>query len=263
MRRKLVAGNWKMHKTRSEAAAVVEAFVRDLDVRDEVDVVICPPFTTLPRLHDLLKGTTIALGGQDVFWKEEGAFTGRISPAMLADCGAIYCIVGHSETRGRFGKTEVPESTLPFFGETDETVNLKVCALLFHAIAPIVCVGETSREREEGQTDAVIRKQLEGAFEGVEGAEFMQGVVAYEPVWAIGTGQTCEAAEANRVCGTIRAVLSDLLGTEAAESVRVLYGGSVKASNAHELFAQPEIDGGLVGGASLQAEEFQRIVASA
>jgi triosephosphate isomerase (TIM) len=261
-RRRLVAGNWKMYRTPAEAAAAVESFVRLVGSKDNVDVAICPSFLCLPVLHDLLRTTSIRLGAQDVFWKEEGAFTGRISPGMLASQGVSYCIVGHSETRGRFGKLDIEEHLVGYFCETDETVNLKIKALLYHSIIPILCVGETAKEREEGRTDEVIRQQIAGALEGIEPEEVYSLVVAYEPVWAIGTGNTCTSAEADRVCGMIRANLAARLGEDAGEQIRILYGGSVKSSNSDELFRQPNIDGGLVGGASLDPSEFSRIVIS-
>ncbi|HSI73607.1 MAG TPA: triose-phosphate isomerase [Fimbriimonas sp.] len=263
MRRKLVVGNWKMNKTLAEAGATVEALDRAVGINDAVDIAICPPFTSLDCLRHLLRRSSVKLGAQDVFWKEAGAFTGSISANMLADLDCTYCIVGHSETRGRFGKLEVPESTLGYFAETDETVNLKIKALLFCSITPILCVGETLAEREAGQTDEVIRRQLEGAFAGVDGSEFHTGVVAYEPVWAIGTGQVCETPEAERVCATIRSALGEIFDENTSDAVRVLYGGSVKSSNSRDLFSQPNIDGGLVGGASLDALEFAVIVGSA
>jgi triosephosphate isomerase len=263
MRKKLVVGNWKMNMTRAEAAANVEEMVRALVFRDEVEIGICPPFTALDSVHHYLRTTKVQLGAQDVFWKESGAFTGSISPRMLADLGVALCIVGHSETRGRFGKLEIPESTLGYFAETDETVNLKIKGLLYHNICPILCVGETLEEREAGRTDEVIAEQLRRGLDGVDGAEFMSGVIAYEPVWAIGTGKVCDTPEAERVCGAIRKVLGEIFGEDAAASIRVLYGGSVKASNAGELFAQPNIDGGLVGGASLVAAEFVQIIKNA
>jgi triosephosphate isomerase len=182
---------------------------------------------------------------------------------MLQDVGCSLCIVGHSETRGRFGKLEVPVTTLGYFAETDETVNLKIKALLYHNLCPILCVGETLAEREAGRTDEVIADQLRKGLEGIDGAEYLSAVVAYEPVWAIGTGQVCDTAEAERVCAGIRKVLAEVFDEDSAAAIRVLYGGSVKANNARELFAQPNIDGGLVGGASLNAQEFVRIVQSA
>jgi triosephosphate isomerase len=263
MRKMLVVGNWKMNMTRAEAAACVEEMVRSLDRQENVEVGICPPFTALDCVHHLLRNKHVQLGAQDVFWAESGAFTGSISPRMLDDLGVSLCIVGHSETRGRFGKLEVPESALGYFAETDETVNLKVKALLYHNICPILCVGETLAEREAGRTDEVIADQLRKGLEGVDGAEYGSAVIAYEPVWAIGTGKVCDTPEAERVCAAIRSVLAEIFDEETAQRVRVLYGGSVKSSNAKELFSQPNIDGGLVGGASLQAEEFVKVVAAA
>jgi len=260
MRKKLVVGNWKMNLTRAESAACVESVLLLLDKQDQVEVAVCPPFTSLDSVQHLLRKTHVHVGAQDVFWKQSGAFTGQISANMLADLGCSYCIVGHSETRGRFGKLEIGESTVGYFAETDETVNLKIKALLYHNICPILCVGETLAEREAGETDAVIAAQLRAGLDGVDGAEYYNAVVAYEPVWAIGTGKTCDAAEAERVCGMIRGVLAEVFDEEAADNIRVLYGGSVKANNARDLFAGPNVDGGLVGGASLVAQEFAEIV---
>lgn len=262
MRKKLVVGNWKMNLTRPEAEAAVEALVVLVE-RMQAEVGICPPYLAIDCVHELLRNTHLRVGAQDVFWKESGAFTGLVSPRMIADSGCTLCIVGHSETRGRFGKLEVEQSTLGYFSETDETVNLKIKALLYHNITPILCVGETLDEREAGNTDKTIAAQLRGALAGVDGAEFYSGVVAYEPVWAIGTGKTCDAAEAERVCAMIRSELATILDEDAAANVRILYGGSVKANNAKELFSQPNIDGGLVGGASLNAQEFAEIVRAA
>ena len=251
-----------MHKTVAEAAALVEGVVPAAESHPEVDVALCPPFLALPKVAELLKRSHVKLGAQDCFWEDEGAFTGKVSPKMLADFCASFCIVGHSETRGRFGMVEVPLTTLSHFSETDETVNLKIKALLYYAVTPILCVGETSDERAAGETDSVILRQLERGLEGVSSDELYGLVVAYEPVWAIGTGQTCDAQEADRVCGLIRGLLGQIGGPEAAEEVRILYGGSVKPENAFELFHMPQIDGGLVGGASLQADSFARIIAA-
>lgn len=252
-----------MNMTVPQATAMIESLIPAIPARANVDVVVCPPYLSIPKVKELTKNSVVKVGAQDVFWKEEGAFTGRISPKMLSDLCVDYCLVGHSETRGRFGKTEVPESTVPFFAETDETVNLKIKALLYHAVTPVLCVGETLAEREAGRTEAVIEGQLRGALEGIEAAELYGLVVAYEPVWAIGTGQTCAADEADRVCGFVRSVLGNLSEAEVADSVRVLYGGSVKPDNSDELFSKPDIDGGLVGGASLDPDGFARIVISA
>lgn len=263
MRTKLVAGNWKMNFTSVEASAAVESFIRLVDAKADVDVVVCPPYLAIAKVRELLRNTHIKVGAQDVFWAEHGAFTGKVSPAMLAEFGVDFCIVGHSETRGRFGKLEVPASTLGIFGETDETVNLKIRSLLYHSINPILCVGETAAEREAGATDSVIQAQLAGALAGIDAAELYSLCIAYEPVWAIGTGNVCDAAEAERVCAAVRASLGGMLDEDLAYEVRILYGGSVKASNCDELFGQANIDGGLVGGASLDPGEFSRIVMSA
>jgi triosephosphate isomerase len=263
MRTKLVVGNWKMNFTGAEATAVVKAFIRHVDAKSNVDVVICPSFVSLCKVRELVRDTHVKLGAQDVFWKQSGAYTGQVSAAMLYDSGAAFCIVGHSEMRGRFGKSDIEPGMDGYFSESDASVNLKIQALLYQSINPILCVGETLAERKAGQTEAVIRKQLEGAIRGVEPAELYFFVVAYEPVWAIGTGEVCDAEEANRVAKFIRTTLAELLNPEVVEEIRVLYGGSVKASNCEEIFAQPEIDGGLVGGASLDPKEFSRIVMSA
>lgn len=262
MRTPLIAGNWKMNKTGAEGAAMAQSLATLVKMKERVEVLLCPTYLSIPKVHEALKGSTVKLGAQDVFWETKGAFTGNVSAAMLLEYGVEYCIVGHSETRGRFGKLEIPESTVGYFSETDETVNLKIKALLAEGIAPILCVGETLAEREAGQTDQVVRKQLEGALAGIDPSELDELVIAYEPVWAIGTGKTCDTPEAERVCGMIRAELAQLTTAVLAGAVRVLYGGSVKSSNSRELFAQPNIDGGLVGGASLEAEEFSRIVLS-
>ncbi len=263
MRKKLVVGNWKMNLTRSEASATIESLLLMIEPTTEIEVAICPTYLTIETVGQLFKRTHFKVGAQDVFWMNSGAFTGNVSAPMLKDVGCHFCIVGHSETRGRFGKLDIPESTIPYFSETDETVNLKIKSLLYHSIHPILCCGETLAEREAGQTDEVIQAQLKGALSGIEGAEFHDGVVAYEPVWAIGTGKTCDTAEAGRVCTMIRKALVEILDESAAASIRILYGGSVKGSNAGELFAQPDIDGGLVGGASLVAEDFSKIIQSA
>ncbi|MEX2243359.1 MAG: triose-phosphate isomerase [Fimbriimonadaceae bacterium] len=263
MRSKLVAGNWKMNTTAMESAALVEAFIRQVDNLWEVDVVVCPPFIAIPKVRELVRDTQVKVGAQDVFWEESGAFTGKVSAKMLAEYCCDYCIVGHSESRGRFGSSSLSGSLAPYFGETDETVSLKIKALLYYAINPILCVGETGAERAAGKTDGVVEKQLRAALTGVDPAELFSFVVAYEPVWAIGTGEVCDTKEAERVCGLIRRLVGSIADADVAESVRVLYGGSIKADNSRELFAQPNIDGGLVGGASLDADTFARIVLSA
>jgi triosephosphate isomerase len=262
MRTKLIAGNWKMNLTAGDGAGRVESFVQHAESRADVDVVVCPPYLAIPKLSEILKYSSVKLGAQDVFWMESGAYTGNVSARQLYEFCVDYCIVGHSETRGRFGKLDIPESTLGYFGETDETIKLKIQALFMYGINPILCVGETKEERDAGQTDEVIRRQLEAALEGVHPAEMHLFVAAYEPVWAIGTGDVCDSEEANRVCGMIRSWIAEKFDDDAASDVRILYGGSVKPDNAKELFGYPEIDGALVGGASLKPEDFSAIVES-
>jgi len=263
MRKKLVVGNWKMNLTQAEAASVVESLLHHVCSQDSVEVAVCPSYLSIGRVRELTKRTSLKVGAQDVFWIDTGAYTGKVSAHMLVDAGVQLCIVGHSETRGRFGKVEVPDETLLHFAETNQTVNLKLKSLLFRNIVPILCVGETQSERQQNSTDEVIRTQLQEGLAGIDGAEFWNGVVAYEPVWAIGTGQVCDAAEASRVCGFIRKTLAECFDAEAADAIRILYGGSVKSSNSTELFKQPDIDGGLVGGASLDPGEFCKVVMSA
>lgn len=262
MRRKIIAGNWKMNKLGAEAAQLVAELSPLVADRTDVDVLVCPPYTALVTTAAALGGTSIALGAQDVFWKEKGAYTGQIAPSMLVDVGVTYAIIGHSETRGRFGVPE-PDFTpevVQHFGESDATVNRKLKACLAAGLKPIVCVGETLSERKAGDADVVIAAQVRGALAGVA-TEAVAGLVfAYEPVWAIGTGEVCEAAEADRVCGVVRATVLELHGAEAAAAVRVQYGGSVKPDNAADLLARPNIDGALVGGAALKAADFAGIV---
>lgn len=256
MRKKIVIGNWKMNKTRSEAIETVKEFHAGLGDLESVEYGFCPPFL---YISDLVREGTVAIGGQDVFWKDSGAFTGFTSARMLKDIGATYVIIGHSERRGRFGKLEVPESTIGSFAETDETVNLKLKACLEVGLVPIVCVGESLAEREAGNTDSVIATQIEGALAGISESDLGPLVVAYEPVWAIGTGKVCDSTEANRVCAMIRSCLP----ASVRDSIRIQYGGSVNPANAAELFSQSDIDGGLVGGASLKAADFVQVVQAA
>lgn len=262
-RTKLVAGNWKMNLTSTEGSALVELIAQHVEGRPDVDVVVCPPFLSIPRIREHVRVRQILLGAQNCFWMDNGAYTGQISPRMLSEFNIDYCIVGHSETRGRFGKLEIPESTVGLFSETDETVHLKIRALLYYGITPILCVGETKAERDAGRTDEVIQAQLQGALGALDPVDLYQFVIAYEPVWAIGTGDVCGADEASRICGMIRTWVAEHKEPDIADDIRILYGGSVNSKNAAELFAQPSIDGGLVGGASLKAEEFATIVAAA
>jgi triosephosphate isomerase len=262
-RTKLVAGNWKMNLTSTEGWALVETLSKHVEQRPDVDVVVCPPFLSIPRIRELVKVSSILLGAQNCFWLDNGAFTGQISAKQLSEFCVDYCIVGHSETRGRFGKLDIPDSTTTLFAESSETINLKIRSLLYYAITPILCVGETLAERQEGRTDEVIAEQLAGALEGLDPVEMYQFVIAYEPVWAIGTGEVCGTPEAERICSLIRSWIAEHKDADAAENTRILYGGSVSAKNAGELFSQANIDGGLVGGASLKADDFASIVRQA
>ncbi len=250
----LVAGNWKMYKTIAEARQLVPELVRGLKEIQGVQKVICPPFTSLMSVKALLEGSGIHLGAQNLFWEKEGAYTGEVSPTMVAEV-CEYVIIGHSERR-------------IYFGETDETVNRKIKAALEVGLIPIFCVGETFDENEKGLTVSVVRRQVEAGLQGIELRQNGHGdvplLVAYEPVWAIGTGKAASGEFANEVVREIiRPALASLFGEKIAGSIRVLYGGSVKASNAAEFFEQTEIDGALVGGASLKADEFIGIVCAA
>jgi triosephosphate isomerase len=252
MRQPFVAGNWKMYKTVAEARHLVSELVPGLQAVKGVERVLCPPFTTLLAVSALLEGTEIGLGAQNLYWEAAGAFTGEVSPAMVAEL-CKYVILGHSERR-------------QYFAETDTTVNRKVRAALAQGLAPIVCMGETLAEYEAGHTNEVVSRQIKLGLAGLEIMEAAAAslVIAYEPVWAIGTGKAATAPGANAVVAdVIRPRLSELFGPAVAQAVRVLYGGSVKADNAAEFFAQPDIDGALVGGASLKADEFIAITQAA
>jgi len=266
MRKKIIAGNWKMNKTVGEALALVEELKPLVAGQTGADVVICPPYTALYAVHEALQGSNIGLGAQDAFWKASGAYTSQVSLPMLQDVGVAYVILGHSETRGRFGVAE-PDLTpdlLKTLGETDAAVNVKTKATLAAGLTPIICIGETLTERQAGDTDAVVQAQVVGALAGISGEQVGgQVVFAYEPVWAIGTGETCAPEEADRVCGVVRQAVRENFGDAAAEAVRIQYGGSMKPDNAAELLARPNIDGGLIGGASLKAKDFAAIVAAA
>ncbi|MDE2126587.1 MAG: triose-phosphate isomerase [Armatimonadetes bacterium] len=264
-RRPLIAGNWKLNGTLGQAAELVEHLLPLLP-QSSAEVVICPPFTALPAVSAMLAGTTVALGAQDLFWKPSGAYTGQISAAMLKEAGCRTVIVGHSERRGRFGTPDpdMDAAVLASFADNDATVALKAAAAAAGGLAPICCVGETLAERQAGHADAIICKQARAAIGRIPGdCSFSEIALAYEPVWAIGTGEVCDAAEAERICAMIRGVVAEAAGSRAGEAVRVLYGGSVKPGNAVELLAQPNIDGALVGGASLNAADFAAIAAAA
>ena len=244
-RKPIIAGNWKMNKNMAETKALV-AELAPLVKGAECDVVLCVPFTDLAVAKKAVKGTEIKIGAQNVHWKESGAYTGEISATMLKELKVDYVIIGHSERR-------------QYFGETDETVNLRTQAALAARIKPIVCVGETEKEREDGLTEKVLFRQITEGLKGFKSKDFDKIVIAYEPVWAIGTGKTATAKDANETIGYIRSVLNKKF-RGAGDKVRIQYGGSMKPSNCKELMAEEEIDGGLIGGASLKAGDFSQIV---
>jgi len=250
MRKPVIAANWKMHKTHLDGIHFVEALRNHLDdgVYGKVDIVICPPFTALRSVQTTVDGDSLdmAIGAQDMHWEDSGAFTGEVSPGMLSKLGVSYVIVGHSERR-------------EYFGETDELVNRKVLAALSHEMSPILCVGETLAEYEAGSTERKVATQVEAGLSGVSPEQLAQVVIAYEPIWAIGTGKTASSEEAQGTIKYIRSVVESLSPTGAA-AIRIQYGGSVKPGNIAELMAQPDIDGALVGGASLEAQDFARIL---
>jgi triosephosphate isomerase len=249
----LVAGNWKMFTTSGEGAVLIQDLAQRVeDVWDEVEVAVCPPFTGLKAASTVLEldKLTMSLGAQDVHWETEGAFTGAIAPRMLAELRCDYVIVGHSERR-------------EYFGDTNETVNKKVRAVFDAGMVPIVCCGESLATREALETDAFVRAQIMEGAAGLSADEAARLVIAYEPIWAIGTGRTPTPEAANDVCRSIRAMIGAMYGPPAAMAVRVLYGGSVKAENARMFFNEPDIDGGLVGGAALDADAFAEIIKAA
>jgi len=251
MRRTIIAGNWKMNKDIGETAALINELKSRLQViPGTVEVVICPPFTSLTVASQLMKGSPLKLGAQNLHYEDEGAYTGEISGRMLKSVGCEYVIVGHSERRS-------------YFQETDEVVNRKARKALSHGLKPIICVGETLDERERGLTEVVVGRQVRGALDGLSRDGASRIVIAYEPVWAIGTGRNATAAQAQEVHVFIRGILSRLYDQTLAQQTTIQYGGSVKAENASNLLAQPDVDGALVGGASLRAEEFARIIAAA
>ena len=244
-RRMIIAGNWKMNKTPSEAVALINE-LKPLVQTDEADVVFCVPAIDIVPAVEAAKGSNIEIGAENMYFEEKGAFTGEIAPDMLTDAGVKYVIIGHSERR-------------QYFAETDETVNAKVKKAFEHGLTPIICCGETLTQREQGVTLDFIRQQIKIAFLGVSKDDAAKAVVAYEPIWAIGTGKVATTDQAEEVCKGIRDCIGELYGSDTAEAIRIQYGGSVSASSAPELFAQPDIDGGLVGGASLKAD-FGKIV---
>ncbi|MCI8515084.1 MAG: triose-phosphate isomerase [Lachnospiraceae bacterium] len=245
MRKKIIAGNWKMNMTPSEAIALIET-LKPLVQTDEADVVFCVPAIDIIPAVEAVKGTNIQIGAENMYFEEKGAFTGEISPAMLTDAGVKYVIIGHSERR-------------QYFAETDETVNKKVKKAFEHGITPIICCGESLTQREQGVTIDFIRQQIKIAFLDVTADQAKTAVIAYEPIWAIGTGKVATTEQAEEVCKAIRACIGEIYDEATAEAVRIQYGGSVSAASAPELFAQKDIDGGLVGGAALKPD-FGKIV---
>lgn len=247
MRTPIIAGNWKMHKTVSESLELVSDLCKLTAGITNVEIVVCPTFTALYPVRMAICDGPLRLGAQNMHWEKQGAFTGEIAPAMLKDLGCVYVIVGHSERR-------------QYFGENDDTVNKKVTAAFANRLIPIMCVGETLEQREAGITEGVIGRQVRQGLTGLTQEQVGSMVIAYEPVWAIGTGRTASSGDANKVCKFIRRTVAEVFGEDSAERVRIQYGGSVKADNIAELMAQSDIDGALVGGASLDAATFAQIV---
>jgi len=246
-RKPLIAGNWKMYKTCSEAVKTSEDLVKLVSDVKDVEVMIAPPFTALSSVSDVIKNSMISLGAQNVSWKNEGAYTGEISPIMLVSAGCRYVIIGHSERR-------------QYFGETDETVNKKIKAAIDAELIPILCVGETETERESEKTFSVLDKQVKNGLKDFSSIDLERLVIAYEPVWAIGTGKTATKEQAQDVHKYLRSLTEKNFGFSLAKSLRILYGGSVKPENITELMNMPDVDGALVGGASLKAEIFSKII---
>ena len=247
MRKPIIAGNWKMNKTPEETTQLIKELVPMVKDVDTVDIVVCPPFVNLAAAKAALEGSNIKLGAQNMHFEQSGAYTGEVSPGMLLALGVEYVVLGHSERR-------------QYFGEADEGVNKKTKAALAAGLKPIVCIGETLEEHEAGITAEVVCKQTKLALLGLSASEAAGVVLAYEPIWAIGTGKTATAEDANDTIGAIRAAVKEVYGDDTAQAVRIQYGGSMKPSNASELMAKPEIDGGLIGGAALKAEDFCGIV---
>ncbi|WP_066366023.1 triose-phosphate isomerase [Neobacillus fumarioli] len=247
MRKSIIAGNWKMHKTLSEAKSFAEEVKGLVPASDKVDSVICAPALFLQALVEAVEGKDVKIGAQNMHFEESGAYTGEISPKALADLGVEYVIIGHSERR-------------EMFNETDDSVNKKVLSAFKYNLIPIVCCGETLAQRENGETMSLVGHQIEKALTGLTEEQVKQTVIAYEPIWAIGTGKSSTAEDANEVCAHIRQVIAKQFSEEAAQAIRIQYGGSVKPSNIKEYMAQPDIDGALVGGASLEAQSFLQLL---
>lgn len=247
MRRLVIAGNWKMNKTISESQELAEDLKKQFKAETDIEIVLCPPFTALGGVAGIVGGTGIALGAQNMYWEAEGAFTGEISPVMLRDLGVKFVIIGHSERR-------------QYFSETDQAVNKKIKAAFKYGLDPIVCIGENLSEREKGKTFDVLSRQMENGFEELDGFELSKLIIAYEPVWAIGTGRTATPEIAQEAHEFIRKRLIEIFSKKIADDIRIQYGGSVKPQNAKDLLKQPDIDGALVGGASLSAKDFAEII---
>ncbi|WP_456277728.1 triose-phosphate isomerase [Bacillus sp. AK128] len=247
MRKPIIAGNWKMHKVLSEAKGFIEEVKGLVPSQDKVDAVVCSPALFLESLVQLTNGTDVKIGAQNMHFEDQGAFTGENSPVALKDLGVSYTILGHSERR-------------ELFAETDESVNKKTLAAFKHGLVPIVCCGETLEQREAGQTNEFVGGQIEKALTGLTEEQVKETVIAYEPIWAIGTGKTASAEDANEVCAHIRQTVASKFSQAAADSVRIQYGGSVKPSNIKEFLSQPDIDGALVGGASLEATSYLQLL---
>lgn len=247
MRKPIIAGNWKMNKVLAEAKSFVTDTKDKVPAQDQVDSIVCAPFPYLQALVEETKGTDLKVAAQNMHYEESGAFTGEVSPLMLKDLGVEYVVLGHSERR-------------EYFAETDETVNKKAHAAFAHGITPIICVGETLEQREANQTMDLVADQVKKAIAGLTDDQVKASVIAYEPIWAIGTGKTATSEQANEVCTHIRETIADVVSKEVAEAVRIQYGGSVKPDNIKELLEQSDIDGALVGGASLEADSFLQLV---
>jgi len=247
MRKLIIAGNWKLNNTTQEAIELVTFLKREVSDITNVDIVVCPVSTALSDVQDVINESNIMLGAQNVYWEDSGAFTGEVSALLLKDIGVKYVIVGHSERR-------------QYFGETNETVNKKIKAVLTHGLTPIVCVGEVLQEREDNKTFDVIEQQCTAGFSGLSSEEIGKIIIAYEPVWAIGTGKTASPDQAQEVHKFIRDLLTKLFNENVAQTIRIQYGGSVKPENSAELMSQPDIDGALVGGASLKGDSFSDII---
>lgn len=249
MRKPIIAGNWKMNKDPSEAVDLVTAIWREIEGYDGVDAIVCAPFVDIPAISRVMteQNITIGLGAQNMHWEDSGAYTGEISPAMLLSLGVQYVIIGHSERR-------------QLFGETDQGVNRKVTSAIDHGLTPIMCCGETLKQRDAGETENVVTNQVKCGFFELPREKAVQAVIAYEPIWAIGTGKAATSQDADDVCGLVRRTMAELYDKDLADGIRIQYGGSVSPSNVDELMSMPNIDGGLVGGASLKAADFARLV---